>query len=183
VALDESGRPSFNALQNSASSERELVYYVYDVMIIAGKDVMSEPFDKRRILLEKKILPKLKEPVRYSSTLNAKLADLVESVKASAFEGLVAKRADSRYEPGIRSGAWQKMRINQGQEFVIGGYTGCVFRAKSSSHSDRKSSTIPGASQPVIPTPKHPAFRREAIQFCGHVGTADEMPESIVKGR
>jgi ATP-dependent DNA ligase len=38
-------------------------------------------------------------------------------------EGLVAKRLDSRYEPGRPSGAWQKMRINQGQEFVIGGYT------------------------------------------------------------
>jgi len=76
-------------------------------------------------------LPKLKEPVRYSSTISAKLADLVESVKASALEGLVAKRADSRYEPGIRSGAWQKMRINQGQEFVIGGYTvgGTTFDA------------------------------------------------------
>jgi ATP-dependent DNA ligase len=81
--------------------------------------------------LEKKILPKLKEPVRYSSTLNAKLADLVESVKASALEGLVAKRADSRYEPGVRSGAWQKMRINQGQEFIIGGFTvgGTTFDA------------------------------------------------------
>ena len=38
-------------------------------------------------------------------------------------EGLVAKRRDSPYEAGKRSGAWQKMRINQGQEFVIGGYT------------------------------------------------------------
>jgi len=36
---------------------------------------------------------------------------------------LVAKRRDSRYEAGIRSGAWAKMRINEGQEFVIGGYT------------------------------------------------------------
>jgi bifunctional non-homologous end joining protein LigD len=35
----------------------------------------------------------------------------------------VAKRLDSRYEPGQRSGTWQKMRINAGQEFVIGGYT------------------------------------------------------------
>jgi ATP-dependent DNA ligase len=43
----------------------------------------------------------------------------------------VAKRRDSRYEPGLRSGAWQKMRINQGQEFVIGGYTigGTTFDA------------------------------------------------------
>jgi hypothetical protein len=59
----------------------------------------------------------------------------------------------------------------------------CVFRGKSSTNSDRKSSTIPGASHPVIPTPKHPAFRQEAIQFCGFVGTVDEMPESFVKGR
>jgi bifunctional non-homologous end joining protein LigD len=38
-------------------------------------------------------------------------------------EGVVAKRLDSAYEPGSRSGAWRKMRINLGQEFVIGGYT------------------------------------------------------------
>jgi bifunctional non-homologous end joining protein LigD len=44
-------------------------------------------------------------------------------VKAQGFEGLVAKRRDSRYEPGMRSGAWQKMRVNRGQEFVVGGYT------------------------------------------------------------
>ena len=44
-------------------------------------------------------------------------------MKVQRLEGLVAKRRDSRYEPGLRSGAWMKMRINQGQEFVIGGYT------------------------------------------------------------
>ena len=43
--------------------------------------------------------------------------------KGTRLEGLVAKRRDSRYEPGMRSGAWQKMRVNRGQEFVIGGYT------------------------------------------------------------
>ena len=55
--------------------------------------------------------------------LEASLADLIQSVKAQGLEGLVAKRQDSRYEPGLRSGVWQKMRINAGQEFVIGGYT------------------------------------------------------------
>jgi bifunctional non-homologous end joining protein LigD len=44
-------------------------------------------------------------------------------VKAQGLEGLVAKRCDSRYEPSQRSGAWQKMRVNQGQDFVIAGYT------------------------------------------------------------
>ena len=44
-------------------------------------------------------------------------------MKAHGLEGLVAKRSDSRYEPGQRSGAWQKMRVNQGQPFVIAGFT------------------------------------------------------------
>jgi bifunctional non-homologous end joining protein LigD len=48
---------------------------------------------------------------------------LISSVKAQGLEGLVAKRADSKYQPGRRSGTWQKMRVNQGQEFVIGGFT------------------------------------------------------------
>ena len=55
--------------------------------------------------------------------LDASLPVLIESVKAQGLEGLVAKRRDSRYEPGLRSGAWLKMRVNRGQEFVIGGYT------------------------------------------------------------
>ena len=123
VAFDESGRPSFNVLQNSASHRLDLVYFVYDVMILEGNDVMYRPFDERRALLEDKVLRRLTEPVRYSQRLEASLADLIASVKAAKLEGLVAKNAQSRYEPGVRSGAWQKMRINVGQEFVIGGYT------------------------------------------------------------
>ena len=47
----------------------------------------------------------------------------MQSVRAQGLEGLVGNRRDSIYQPGERSGAWQKMRLNQGQEFVIGGYT------------------------------------------------------------
>lgn len=63
----------------------------------------------------------LGEPVRYAAPLDASLPVLIESVKAQNLEGLVAKRLDSQYEAGLRSGAWQKMRVNRGQEFVIGG--------------------------------------------------------------
>jgi DNA ligase D-like protein (predicted ligase) len=123
VAPDEEGRPSFSALQNYGSSSGPLLYYVFDVLMLAGRNVMGETLERRRDLLEQKILPRLKEPIRYSPELKASLSDLVASVKAQGFEGLVAKRRDSLYEPGQRSGAWQKMRVNQGQEFVIGGYT------------------------------------------------------------
>jgi DNA ligase D-like protein (predicted ligase) len=122
VALDEDGRPSDSALQNYAS-HTPVIYYVFDVMILAGRDVKAETLEARRELLERNVLPKLAEPVRYTGPLNASLRDLVHSVKTERLEGVVAKRRDSRYEPGLRSGAWMKMRINQGQEFVIGGYT------------------------------------------------------------
>jgi bifunctional non-homologous end joining protein LigD len=55
--------------------------------------------------------------------LDANLPFLIQSVKVHGFEGLVAKRCNSFYEPGLRTGAWMKMRVNRGQEFVIGGYT------------------------------------------------------------
>ncbi len=121
VAL-ESGRPSFNALQNHTSTA-SLLYYVFDVMVLAGKDVMNEPLAVRRELLRDHVLTKLGEPIRESPELEASLPELIRSVKASALEGLIAKRRDSRYEPGQRSGAWQKMRVNQEQAFVIAGYT------------------------------------------------------------
>jgi hypothetical protein len=54
---------------------------------------------------------------------NAELPPSFSQPASSIWEGLVAKRRDSRYEPGLRSGAWQKMRVYQGQQFVIGGYT------------------------------------------------------------
>jgi bifunctional non-homologous end joining protein LigD len=123
VALDHRGRPSFNALQNLGASRAPVVYFVFDVVIFAGQNVIPEPLSKRRDLLSRQVLPRLGEPIRESSQLNASLPDLLRAVKTHGFEGIVAKRLDSRYEPGQRSGAWRKMRINQGQEFVIGGYT------------------------------------------------------------
>ena len=123
VAFDDEGRPSFNALQNFGSTAAAVAYYVFDVMVLSGRDVMREPLDTRRALLEQQVLPKLAEPVRYAAPLDAPLQVLIESVKAHGFEGLVAKRRNGVYEPGLRSGSWMKMRINRGQEFVIGGYT------------------------------------------------------------
>jgi ATP-dependent DNA ligase len=54
--------------------------------------------------------------------LDAAPVDLIRVAKELGFEGIVAKRKTSLYEPGKRSGAWLKYRINKGQEFVIGGY-------------------------------------------------------------
>ena len=122
VAFDAEGRPSFNLLQNYAP-ETPIGYFVFDVLMLAGRDLTQEPLSKRQALLESKVLPHLGEPVRYVPPLEGSLQTLVHSVKTHGFEGLVAKRRDSRYESALRSGAWRKMRVNRGQEFVIGGYT------------------------------------------------------------
>jgi hypothetical protein len=68
-ALDESGRPSFNTLQNYGSSRPPVLYYAFDVLVLAGRSLLKETLDTRREFLEQKILPKLREPLRYSPTL------------------------------------------------------------------------------------------------------------------
>ena len=123
AALDEEGRPSFNLLHNYGSADALLVYFVFDLLMLKGRSVMTKPLSERRGLLESEVLPTLAEPIRYSPELKVGLPDLIASVKSAGLEGLVAKRRNSRYGPGQRSGAWQKMRINRGQEFVIGGDT------------------------------------------------------------
>src|SRR5579863_4894111 len=123
VALDQDGRPSFNSLQNYGRAGIPLHFFIFDLLILHGREVMGEPLVKRRELLEKHVLPTLADPIRYSPILEASLADLIRSVKEQGLEGLVAKRRDSKYEPGERSGAWVKVRVNQAQDFIIGGYT------------------------------------------------------------
>ena len=62
-------------------------------------------------------------PVALSETLDASADELVRVAREFGFEGIVAKRKDSLYESGKRTGAWVKYKVNRGQEFVIGGYT------------------------------------------------------------
>jgi ATP-dependent DNA ligase len=71
VALDEAGRPSFNILQNYSSSKAP---YVFDVLVVAGRNVMREPLAARRELLQEGILSKLAEPIRDSLALEAQPA-------------------------------------------------------------------------------------------------------------
>ena len=61
-------------------------------------------------------------PLRLSPLLQAPSDQILEAVRKLGLEGVVGKRTDSRYEPGERSGAWFKLRVNLEQEFVIGGY-------------------------------------------------------------
>jgi len=103
VALDESGRPSFNAPQNS-SSTAHLCYYVFDVLVLAGRNVVSEPLSTRRELLRRQVLPRLTDPIREAPKFDASLGDLIGAVREQGLEGIVAKQLDSACEPGQRAG-------------------------------------------------------------------------------
>lgn len=119
VALDENGRPVFNALQNYQRTSRPIFYYVFDVLELGGSSLLKLPLRERRARLDRL---KLRDPVRVSGVLEASAADVVRAARAQGLEGIIAKKANSIYEPGARSGAWVKYKINQGQELVIGGY-------------------------------------------------------------
>jgi len=122
VAFDEAGHPSFRALQNFGFSGSALRFFAFDVIYMRGHDLQKRPLEKRRRLLREQLLPKMPAVIAYSETLDASAAEVIATVKEQGLEGVIAKRRDSIYEAGRRSGAWVKMRVNRGQEFVIGGY-------------------------------------------------------------
>jgi ATP-dependent DNA ligase len=80
------------------------------------------PLEERREQLHKitQRLPPV--AIRYSETFNAPVQQLIRAVKEHRLEGIIAKRAGSRYRSGKRCEDWLKWRANRGQEFVIGGY-------------------------------------------------------------
>jgi bifunctional non-homologous end joining protein LigD len=124
VALDEKGRSSFQLLQVYKSSEQRvpLVYYVFDLLFLEGKDLRKEPLSARRKLLAD-ILKKAPPNIRLSEGLRGSKEDLLRVAQEFGLEGLVAKRLNSLYESGRRSGAWVKVKLTRAQDFVIGGYT------------------------------------------------------------
>jgi bifunctional non-homologous end joining protein LigD len=121
VALDAKGRSVFNLLQNFRSAEAQIHYYAFDILVLKGKDLTQVPLAERRQILNK-IAP-VNDHVSLSAVSPGSAADILAFVKKHGLEGVVAKRADSVYQPGKRTGLWRKHRINLGQEFVIGGYT------------------------------------------------------------
>ena len=81
VALDEEGKPSFNTLQNHGSAAAPVHFFIFDLLILKGRNVMAEPLTERRRLLEKHVFPAMAEPIRYSPVLDGSLKELIHSVK------------------------------------------------------------------------------------------------------
>jgi bifunctional non-homologous end joining protein LigD len=120
VALDPKGRPSFQALQHRAAHRGHIVtFYAFDLLYLDGRDLTGEMLANRRAHLPA-VLDK--SGVLLSQELPGTAAQVTEAVGRLGLEGVIAKRRDSRYDAGQRSGAWVKLKLDKQQEFVVGGY-------------------------------------------------------------
>jgi DNA ligase D-like protein (predicted ligase) len=182
VALAADGHPNFNLLQNLRSAESHIVYYAFDILVHKNRDLTQLPLSERRKILAKVVEPR--EHVELCAVSNQSAAEMMKFVKKTGLEGIVAKRGDSVYQPGMRSGLWSKYRINLGQEFVIGGYIPSnlgvdslvvgFYRGKDLIYSARVRAGFV------------PATRREVFQKLKHLKTAKcpfvNLPE-LAEGR
>ena len=120
VAIDAEGHPSFQALQHRAAHPRHsIVYYAFDVLHLNGVDSTRLPLEQRRAELERVVKG---SGLRISQELPGTAQQVITAVQRLGLEGVIAKRRDSRYDAGQRSGAWVKLKLDKQQEFVIGGY-------------------------------------------------------------
>jgi bifunctional non-homologous end joining protein LigD len=131
VALDAAGRPSFQRLQSRmgltsardverAAARAPVVGVFFDCLALDGHDLRGLPLRARKECL-RLLLPAV-GPVRFGDHVEDAGEAFFEAVSAAGLEGIVAKRADSRYVGG-RSRDWIKIKCHRRQEFVIGGYT------------------------------------------------------------
>lgn len=125
--VDERGRPSFGALQAWLASaavgkplDASVVYAVFDLLWLDGRDLRKEPIEMRRELLDD-LVRNPKPPMTVSHAVEGRLEELLAAAKANGLEGLIAKRRGSPYVAG-RSGYWLKLRFDRRQECAIAGY-------------------------------------------------------------
>ncbi|MFD9701306.1 non-homologous end-joining DNA ligase [Lentzea sp. NPDC059081] len=165
VALDGHGRPNFGLLQQRnklTPRVRELrparpriAYFVFDLLHLDGRSLVSKPYDARRAMLVELGLPgehAVQVPPSFPDT---EPEDVLRVAGQYGFEGIVSKRLKSRYEPGRRSPSWVKTPLRYTQEVVIGGW-----RIGQGNRAGRIGSLLLGALD---------ASGR--LVYVGHVGT------------
>ncbi len=132
VAFDEAGRPSFGHLQRrmhlanqievrQRMGEVPIAYVLFDVLWVDGRNTMALPYAERRAVLAE-LVPEPGPCWKVSTPHFGDGPALLEAARQQRLEGIVAKRADSLYEPGRRSRNWLKIKLQKRQEMVIGGW-------------------------------------------------------------
>jgi len=125
VALDADSRPSFSLMQQrvdrgtAGGARMSIAYIVFDLPWHDGDDLCAMPLTARRARLAELGLddPRWRVPGSHDDG-----AEMLRLARAHGLEGVIAKRDDSPYRPGRRSGEWLKIKIVKRDEFVVGGY-------------------------------------------------------------
>jgi bifunctional non-homologous end joining protein LigD len=99
-----------------------IVFYAFDLLQLNGQDLRVLPIEERKAKLEE-LLKKPPGVLRYSASFTTDIPELLDRARTLGLEGLIGKRAGSRYEAGKRTGAWIKVKLHLEQGFIIGGYT------------------------------------------------------------
>ena len=130
VVAFEGSQTSFARLQQrmqvrSAEQARRsgvrVVYYLFDLLDLAGRDTTVLPQRRRKALLRDAL--SYRDPLRYLPHRNRDGERYYAEACSRGWEGLIAKRADAPYRPGERSRDWLKFKCVNEQEVVVGGYT------------------------------------------------------------
>ena len=125
VVFTRDGRSSFQALQNAFDSRftGTIVYCVFDLLYANGFDLRQTPLIERKRLLASLLHDRPADPVlRYSDHIVGDNQASFEEACRQGLEGLIVKRMDATYKAG-RGRSWIKVKCEQRQEFVIGGFT------------------------------------------------------------
>lgn len=122
IVVDDQGMPDFNALQEWRSeADGQLIYYLFDILWLDGYDLMQVPLEERKAILQE-IIPE-NGILRISENFPVAGTEFFEMADKMGLEGVLAKKADSTYQPDVRSKEWVKIKTEKQQEAVIAGYT------------------------------------------------------------
>lgn len=122
VVVNDKGISDFGALQNWRSeADGPLLYYLFDLLWLDGKDLRKLPLIERKKILHS-LIPD-EGIIRLSENFEGSGKEFFNTIKEMGLEGMIAKKADSVYQTGLRSDDWLKIKANKRQEMVIGGYT------------------------------------------------------------
>jgi bifunctional non-homologous end joining protein LigD len=123
VALDKDGKPSFQLLQNHKDEELNLVYYVFDILYLNGKDLKELPLVQRKEYLKALIEASKNNKISYSDHITEAGEEFFKAAEKQYLEGIMAKRSEGKYFSGKRTKEWLKIKTHKRQEAIICGYT------------------------------------------------------------
>jgi bifunctional non-homologous end joining protein LigD len=152
VSVNEKGKGDFQLLQQwQKTGKGQLVYYIFDILWLDGKDLTDLPLTERKAILQS-ILPE-HEILRFSDHIQGKGKQFYEEASRQGLEGIMAKKADSTYSPDVRTKQWLKIKTHRQQEAIICGFT-----------EPRRSRKYFGALVLGV-------YEKGELKYAGHTGT------------